>query len=503
MTARDFLYPWQINGHASTCLCDRCDLPWQRAEIERWVESKRGIFAQPRCGKTRAAAKALARAVAAREYRRVVIVAPKRVCSMWADFLDSMPELAALGIMRGFRVSAVKLGTFLRTSTESGIVIVSQDAIGRSLTKYTRLVDALLKWDPQAYIRDESHNDANAQSLRSKASQKIAKHASWYRALTGTPVPNHFGNLWPQLGVCDPEAWGASYTKFADKFLIRDNMFPSRIIGHVNTDELQRMILRCATTARREEIFGPDMFVPVVRTIDLPPKAQQHYDRVVNDWILSRRLGDDVDLTADHTLTRLVRLQQIAAGYITDEDGTDIVIHDAKIDAVLADLDEIVEQGEKAVVFHRFTWEGTQYAQRIQAEFPGVPVWSINGQTSSTEADRIWKTQFPQHQGSAIVVVQVRSGGIGISFAEAQHALFVSLGFSFANEFEQPRDRIYKAGHTRTVTHYAMRGTVDEYIHATIDSKRNVHDNVMKIAIEELAYGRFYRPRMKKGKPTL
>jgi SNF2 family DNA or RNA helicase len=87
-----------------------------------------------------------------------------------------------------------------------------------------------------------------------------------------------------------------------------------------------------------------------------------------------------------------------------------------------------------------------------------------------------------------VAVVQVRSGGTGISFASASHALFVSRGFSFADD-EQARDRVYARGAARCVTYYQARNTVDDFIAAVLSSKQDVHDAVTKADKETMAYG--------------
>jgi hypothetical protein len=424
--------------------------------------------------------------------KRAIVVGPKRVCSMWADLLAQL----GLPVIRGYQLTSVKLVEHLQGQPE-GVLVVSEDVLRRMVSKSYSLTDRILLWKPRAYIRDESHNDAHPRSARSRASQRIQARVEWYRPLTGTPVPNHFGDLWPQLHTMDPDKWGTTFNQFADRFLVRDTIYPSRIVGHVNTDLLQDMILRAATTVRRESIFGPDTFVENVREVEMPERARTQYDKLVRDWMLSREAGDEATVRADHTLTRMIRLQQAAAGYLVDEHGVETPLHTAKVDAVLADLGEIFTQGEKSVIYHRFDWEARLYAQRIAEEFPDIPLYAINGRTSSVEADAIWRERFPK-PGPAVVVVQVRSGGIGISLAESSHAQFVSTGFSFASEYEQPRDRIYKPGCTRIVTFYQTKNTVDEHIHQTILSKKNVHDNVMSVDVQQLAFGRFYRPRMKR-----
>jgi hypothetical protein len=75
--------------------------------------------------------------------------------------------------------------------------------------------------------------------------------------------------------------------------------------------------------------------------------------------------------------------------------------------------------------------------------------------------------------------------------------MFVSTGFSFASEYEQPRDRIYKPGTARHITNYVAKDTVDEFILATLLAKRSVHEGVMHADVASMAFGRLYRPKFR------
>jgi hypothetical protein len=470
--------------------------PWQAKEIiEHGYEAKRAIFASPRTGKTRVGCEGL-RDLWTVGYERGVVVAPIAVCSLWADALVAN----GVPVLRGYELTVAAVAALLKTRPK-GVLVLGQDTIGRRIRKRRptetglppRLADCILAWGPQAYIRDESHRDKDPQSEMGKASRRIAKKARWARVLTGTPTPNHYGDLWGQVYALDPDGWG-TWPQFRAKYLITDPVYPSIVRGHVNVGELQSRLLTCASFVRREDVFGPDSWQTVERRIPLPPTARVLYDRLAHEWILDAEKSG-LDVRADHVLKRLVRLQQLCSGYLPDETGLLSTIHTAKIDAVISDLSEIVASGEKAVIFHRFRWEATAYAAALHEAFPKVLVRNINGTTPQHERAEIVAT-FERHPKSMIVVAQTRSAGLGISLAEATHALFVSQTFSFSDE-EQARDRVYKPGAARCATYYRMADTVDEFIADVINTKADIHRAVTRADREVLAFGRIQRTRTK------
>lgn len=464
--------------------------PHQAAEVAQHATVPKKLLAwSPRLGKTLAAIESMKAA----GYRgKGLVICPLVVAPQWVEQL----ALAGLPVLRGYAMSTRELAAALEANPLSVIVLNYDKAAYRSpeerrLRKTGLVLRTILKWAPPAVIVDESHYIKDPGTGRAKAVHKLTAAARWVRLLTGTPTPNHYGDLWSQAHCVAPDLWG-TWPQFRQTYLITDAIYPSRVIAHINVPELQAKLLRCAGFVRREDVFGPDSWQEVVRTIDLPPAARKQYEHLAKEWILDAEFEPGAaEVRADHVLKRLVRLQQFCAGYLPDELGVLHDVHSAKLDAVDADLSEIVAADEKAVIFHRFRWEGERY-EKLAREHTKT-VYRISGDTP-TAARAAFVRAFAAAPHEAIAIVQTRSGGIGISFAEATHALFVSQSFSFSDE-EQARDRIYKRGASRCVTFYQMRETVDEYVADAIRTKTSIHESVRRADRETLAFGRIRRQR--------
>jgi hypothetical protein len=406
-----------------------------------------------------------------RGVKRAIITCPLIVAPQWIDLLVK----AGLTPINGFSGPCKGLPALLRGD---GVLVINDDRLTSSLA-------TLRAWKADAFVGDESHRFRGVSTGRGRAMRKLTKGIPLLRLLTGTPTPSHMGNLWGQMTAIDPVLWESSYEKFARRFLIRDSLFPSRVLGVVNETELRKMLLKSSNILRREEVFGPDTWQVIVRDVSLPTNAARLYSTIVKKWVAENELGLAETFEAAHQLKRLMRLQQLTSGFMTDETGVNQEIHTAKIDLVVQDLEDIVTSDENAVLFHRFTWEGDKYESEISRRI-GCKVVRIAGDTKPVDREK-----------GVVAVVQTQAGGIGISLAGATHALFVSQLFSFDDE-QQARDRIYAPGARKCVTYYRVPNTIDSYIANVLDNKETVHTAVTRANIEELCFG--VATQVKRGK---
>lgn len=458
--------------------------------------AKRAIFASPRLGKTLIGILSMQKAG---PFKRGLVVCPLIVASMWCDLLAGY----GFDVMRGYEMSVAEIERRLEMDEPEVIIVLNYD-------KVPRAVDALIAWHPEAVIADESHYIKAHNSLRGKAVRRIAKRAKWVRLLTGTPTPNHYGDLWGQMACIDDrplalDGWG-SWTAFKARYLIMDAIYPTQVRGHnpLYADELQKRLLRDSMFKRREDVFGPDQFQPVVREVHLPPKARALYTKLAKEWILEADASSETPhVRADHILKRIIRLQEIAAGFLADEFGEKHFVHGAKLDAVRADLGEIIEYGEKVVIFHQRKWEGPRYleiARDVLGAERADKAQRIYGDTPTHMRDH-YVDAFNQCEGPAVLVVQTQTAGIGISLKEADHVFFTTQSFSFDKE-DQARDRSYAQDETsgvkaRVVTYYRAVGTIDEYIAEVLRTKQRIHQAVRLADRETMAFGRIARPARK------
>jgi len=399
-----------------------------------------------------------------------LITAPKTVCPYWIQ--EGADQ--GLTILDGYSGSVKDTVALLRSS-KGATVVMNDDRLALILQEYPG-------YSPVALIADESHRFKAVSSKRGRAYRKLARKATYVRILTGTPTPNNYGNLWGQMSGLDQEDWFSSFQKFKNRYLICDMMFHNKILGYNNLPELETKLKKWATIVKRSEVFGPDTWQFVERRITLPAHVMAMYRKLAKEWIAEIK-GQTINGT--HCLTRFLRFQQITSGFVGTESGKEVV-HTAKIDAVIEDLEEIIESGEKAVIFCKFTWEVETYRTEIEKRLK-CRVVTIQGSTTMTDRQAAIQ-EINKGTTPCVCIAQIQAGGTGISLAGATHALFVSETFSYAEQ-QQAQDRIYSPGKSKCVTFYRVPFTIDDYIAKTLALKKTVNESVQNQCLEEILFG--------------
>jgi len=443
---------------------------WQRAELFNTRNKlKTGLCASPRLGKSRVAIEFIAERLTD---GYGLLLAPLAVC----DDLTRLLRVRGISVYPGYKDTSKGLLEAFKGHPRNTVCVLNYD-------KLQSVLKLVLADPPEVLVCDESHYIRGASSARGKAARKVADRSKHVLLMTGTIAPNGVQDLWGQSSCIDPKTWGTSYTGYQRRHLVVDQMMYNKVIGIKDPNVLKDMLTKTWSFWKREDVFGPDSWVYTERAFDLPKEARSLYDKLAKEWILSME-EQELEIDATHVLSRMVRLQQLTSGFLPNTMSEDCVIHKAKLDLVVQDLEDIVLAKEKAVIFHRYRKEEEMLVEATRKL--GCPVYTLSG--GDAPGDRTDKIRrFNESDLPAVFIVQTQAGGVGISLASATHALFYSQMFSFDQEL-QARDRIYSPGKVRCVTYYRARRSIDMYIAQIIESKDTVHNAIRSANIHEIAY---------------
>lgn len=339
------------------------------------------------------------------------------------------------------------------------------------LTTYGTLrrdIGTLKETELDYVILDEAQAIKNAGSQTAKAARLLrGRHRL---ALTGTPIENHLGELWSLLEFLNPGFLGpASRTRTAD---LRD---PDAAARDALGRALRPLILR-----RTKDQVAPELPSRVEQTLvcELPARQRKLYDELRNYYRagLDQRIGaQGLGRTKLLVLEALLRLRQAACHpALLDRGHADDPC--AKLDLLLPQLDEVLAEGHKALVFSQFTSFLGLLRRRLDAA--GQSYLYLDGKTRNRQE---LVESFQSGAGSALFLISLKAGGLGLNLTAADYVYLLDPWWNPAVE-AQAVDRAHRIGQTRNVFAYRLvaRDTVEEKILELQAGKRALADAIVQ-----------------------
>jgi SNF2 family DNA or RNA helicase len=447
------------------------------------------LVAMPmRTGKTKVSIDAAGIAYYNFGLRRVLIVTPLSVMGVWRDEIAAhCPVPSRVTILSGsIKERAKQLAELVASAPFEGLdwVITNYESTWRNVTSDKhRMQHVLADWlGDGLLVTDESHRVKNPTSRQARALAYLGAKARFSLALTGTPITKGPLDALGQFRVvdrgilCNPETgrpweWGA----FKEHYGAWGGFERRELIGYRHLDELIPVMREHMFRVRLESCFDlpPRTFVDV--PIRLSEKARGVYRTMAKEMLVELESGKIA--TAPIVLTKVLRLLQITSGFLRTEDGTEEIIDTAKLDACMDLLGDMVEQGEKAVVFCRFKQDYTRVMDACRRARYGPLL--LAGSTPQASREGIIR-RFRDDPACKVFVAQTAAGSLGIDLTAARFSIFYSLDYNWAT-YAQALDRIYGPKQTRPVTihHLIAPRTFDRLVLNVLQARGDLARQVL------------------------
>ncbi|MDR7534525.1 MAG: DEAD/DEAH box helicase [Armatimonadota bacterium] len=311
-------------------------------------------------------------------------------------------------------------------------------------------------------VADEAHRLKDRTTKQSRTMRKLARAATWRRALTGTPVLNGVQDLWALYDFVAPGLLGP-WRQFAQDHLLFHPLFSSKVVAARNLDALRTRIEPLTFHVAADEVLDLPPETNLYRGCELPPEARRAYAQVEQDLYAEL---EGVVIDAPNALVKILRLAQIAGGFGPSGEP----LHTAKLRLLAEVLDEIGD--EPVVIFCRFRPESAAICDLLADR--GCPVGVITGATPTEQRASALRLF---HEGRIrAMVCNIQAGSAAIDLTPARYAIYYSVGFSFG-DYEQSRGRIRRYGQTRPqfYVHLQAWSTIDLDIWQALAAKAGVH----------------------------
>ena len=418
----------------------------------------------------------------------MLVVAPKNVAEdTWTR------EAAKWDHLRRLRVSKVMGSAKQRTralEAQADIYVTNRENLVWLVDYY---LSARRPWPFDTVVLDELSSFKDPTSKRFRAMKRVLSSTLRVIGLTGTPIPNGYIDLWPQIYLLDRgERLGKRIGEFRERFFT-----PGRRRGHVVFDwrlrpgakeQIDELLSDLCLTMKAEDWIT----LPPVIYRDYPVQMSAGERKVYDDFqakcvlpLLNGSIAapDDADAAVIGSSAAIVgnKLLQMACGDVYAEslgDGTKSVfhIHDRKLDA-LADIIEAAN-GEPVLVLYAYK----PGAEAIKRRFDGV-VHLGESELSTPEIIDRWNA------GSIpILLCHPASAGHGLNLQYGSRNV-VWFGLPWSLElYAQANARLHRRGQGRAVIvhHLLCEDTIDERVLRVLQQK-NATQNELFAALRGYA----------------
>ena len=316
-------------------------------------------------------------------------------------------------------------------------------------------------------VYDEAHRLKSGSGKTSKFAAKIRNRASRIIACTGTLLPHSPLDAFGVFRAVDPGIFGTSYIPFRATYAVLGGFEGKQVVAFQNQEMMHDKISSISYRVKSEDVLDLPPFQHIVRHCELSAKTRKAYDQMHNDLYAEY---EGHELTAANAMVKVLRLQQITSGVITDSCGNEVRIGSEKADE-LADILEDVALVEPVAVFCKFTADIA--AVREVAQKQGRKIFELSGK----------KNELAEWQAAkeGILAVQIRAGREGVDFTIANLQIYYSIGHSLG-DYDQSLKRVHRPGQTRPVCyiHIVAKDTVDVSVYESLDKKRDIVEYVLE-----------------------
>lgn len=440
---------------------------------------------------------------------RVLVVCPNQVRKNWQkEFSRFATTPGKITIIRGGQFYRIKLLTEAMKDEPDcafSVCIIGYDTLPRDVEFFEKV-----PWD--LIVTDESHYFKSQGTKRFKTLKRLREFSGRRMELTGTPIGNSIMDLYSQLEFLGEGLSGFSsfknFISFHGKFkkdMVASDNGRFKLEGVQNIPLMQERLSRLTFSISREDAglkLPPK--VPLTFEVNMTPKQFDFYRKLATQLAIEIKSdmekGQDKTLTAEHILTKLLRLQQICSGFITwdeiQDPDTGEVIQQRKteqIDSQNPKINELIsyyfdpqrDPNSKMVIWCCFVEDIRAISQRLSIE--GIRHATYYGATS--DADREYAEEaFNKDPDLKVLIANPQTAGEGLNLhgydienpdgptkdTYAGDVIFYSMNWSYI-QWAQAQDRAHRRGTKMPVNiiDLMVPGSIDEEIRDRVRTKEH------------------------------
>ena len=428
-------------------------------------------------GKTLTAMAMLGRQHKLGNCNKLLVVCPKVAMEVWRNEFDNFADFGySIVCLKGTPKKRLDLMNWI---DENGhglqVVVINYEYV-------YAFQDILDKWKPDFILCDESHKIKGVSTQQTKAVTKIGQKCKFRLCLTGTPLTANIIDFFSQYKFMDSSIFGLSITCFKMEYIITgmfgEYLRPNPMSFGKFKDKVNSIAFRVTKDECLQLPPAVDITIPVELT------CMRHYKELERDFITW--LDNNTNISVSNALTQTLSLRQMTGGfyyeYDTDEvsgkkiNRRTVFIDDSKVSACMELIENIINSGEKVVVFAEFQAE----IEKIQeaCNKAGYKCGTYYGATSDTNRDKLIDGFV--NGDIQVFIGQIESAGISITLTVSKYMIFYSTGYKYG-VYDQARARIHRKGQKNECTYYHLiaSNTIDKKIMKALSNKEQLSQSII------------------------
>jgi SNF2 family DNA or RNA helicase len=307
----------------------------------------------------------------------------------------------------------------------------------------SEISDERVKFD--VVVLDEAQRIKNRESKTARAVCGIKRERSW--AMSGTPIENKVDDLINLFAFIDPGR------------IPPDT--PPKMLPSLTGDYLLR---------RTKEMVVSDMPPRIIRDVrlELTPAQREAYDLAEKEGVIHlNSLGESI--TVQYVFELVMRLKQICN--FDPRTG-----QSAKLEQLLADIEEVASSGRKAIVFSQWVEPLDKLAGRLRPFGPLLYHGKVPHKDRQGILDR-----FQSDPGKHVLLMSYGTGSVGLNLQFANYVFLFDRWWNPAIE-DQAINRAHRLGQKSTVfvSRFISENTIEGRIAEVLDQKRALFQEMIE-----------------------
>lgn len=480
-------------------------LPWrhQLQEFERHADDEaRAWLWQMRSGKSKMTIDNACHLFKQGKIDCVVIVAPNGVHENWVltecpkhmwDSVSWVPIVWQTSVVSEKVRDVTSRTKWLQEFKEAladkdRLMVVSFNSESVTRDDVRSMLARLVKHRKVMCVWDEASDFRSPGSKRTLMMRAYARRCPYRRILDGTLSHNSPLHVFSPYELLEKGALG--FSRFSDfeahHAIYEDQRGPGgkvypKLVGYKNESDLKARMAPLTSVVLRADCDDMPPLVPSRLEFEMTDEQRTRYQQV-----LEKMLMEDVDI--GEAPNRIIKLQQVSAGYLLDKNGRaySITPFNPRLDALLT---EVRRSSGKVIIWCAFHEDMDRVIAGTR-ELDIGDVLEYSGRVSS-EAKLHARTRFQENDRAVKALVgHPAAGGRGIELSAASTIFWYSHTFNLIHR-AQADERATKMGGGNISVVDVVGSPVDEYILNAQARKQEVAEDIagrgLQAIIEELS----------------